>query len=1529
MQSKTLKTRFIRSLPGRIRIEIYKLKYNKNMANLILDRFSQAEGIYQVSPSISTGRALITFDINKTSLHNICKIIQLIEEQVTKRKKSSTNNSDEKKELIDCSSSVVSRNNDTVHRKKDEGVPLPLALSVVGLGAFGIKQLFMGRSALARSPGLFYVSGALSVVTGYPFLKRGFKKMVASKKVNSDLVLGVGTLALALARENIVVLAGLSLLNYLNWKRSQANINEENEAYKENLLSPEIKAYSEKQSKWGMIFGGATWAFTRNPLRGMAVLLAANPKPAVSSAEYAWRQGDLVARERGYVIPSGGSLSQLSRTKTIVLDDTSRIFQASAEGMSCISQDEHEGQVWCTVASLIEKSEHVWKEEVVQRAAQTGRTLRKAFEVQVENEGIKGEIQGITSFFGSKDFAERNGVDISAYELEAKRLEKEGFQVQYVAKNKECLGLLVGSKVTIIPEFKEVVNGLHENKWSIGVLQNSLHVNRSILSHYGVDDSWQQGDAVERVKLLRSNGEEVLFATDQNTDFPSISFEEIKNISQSTAYANRINMLVNEHFRAAKVWNVVGEMLAVWSIFTAPVIALFANALSLTFLSRAKRMSEKIFSYGELSKMDSSQPKVIPAKQDQIPWYTFNQEKVMNRLQVEKQYGLSNAQVNMRKEEYGMNQIEPKPSVPWIVSFMGQFKEFTSLILLGAAGLSVISGGWFDGLAMGTILVVNAIIGTLQERKAEKVVEALNQFRAPICKVIREEAEIEISSSELVPGDIVCLEAGDRVPADLRVVNSWNLEINEAMLTGESLPVEKKADAVLEECSLAERNNMLFMGTSVTRGKAVAIVVETGMRTEMGYMISLMKGEETEPTPLQQKVTSISKTFIKGAFVAGGLVLVAGLLRGLPITQMITTSVALTASAVPEGLPIMITIALSAGIFRMQKQNALVRKLSSLETLGRTTVICSDKTGTLTKNEMTVKVIATPNRLWSVTGDGYEPVGTIADVTSSKVAAAVDTEIEEAIYHKTENVPLENPDLARILQIGVLCNNSKLEQEDDLWVVKGDPTEGALLSLASKAGALQEGMASFERHHEEPFDSETKIMSVVCKESNAEELYKFSKGSVEAILTRCKWYQDNGQIYPLCDKQKEVILQQNEEFAKQALRVLGFAYSNGESDDLTFVGLVGMIDPPKPEVEESIREAIELGVKPVMITGDHPTTAISIAKQTGIWNREDRVLTGLEIDNMTDEELKEVVKSTSVFARVTPAHKLRIVTAFQSDGQIVAMTGDGVNDTPAIKKANIGIAMGQTGTEVTKEAADLILKKDHFGSIVEGVKEGRTIIGNIRKAVGCLLTGNLAEVLVTSAAVIAGMPIPLVPIQILLMNLITDALPAMILAVNPGNKTKQTKRQDIVDKDLYKKVITRGVLLGVGSLAVFGISLAVGVPLPVAQTSAFAALVAGQLIQTFSWRQEGSEETIRDWSKDRFFITALGTSWLVLLSAIYVPPLARIFHTVPLTLTQWIPVLLVAGTVSQIAKPIINLVSYKNTDLVKPVVSESALLKTV
>ena len=442
-------------------------------------------------------------------------------------------------------------------------------------------------------------------------------------------------------------------------------------------------------------------------------------------------------------------------------------------------------------------------------------------------------------------------------------------------------------------------------------------------------------------------------------------------------------------------------------------------------------------------------------------------------------------------------------------------------------------------------------------------------------------------------------------------------------------------------------------------------------------------------------------------------------------------------------------------------------------------------------------------------------------------------------------------------------------------------------------------------------------MSVVCHEGEVEEqCVVMSKGSVEKLLHHCTHYQKDGEIYPLTEEIRKQLMAKNDVLASQALRVLGFGYRelekfNGNMVDvdhgLIFVGMTRMIDPPKPEVEKSIREAIELGIRPVMITGDHPLTALSIAKQIGIHNGKQKVVTGQELDHLSDEELKATIENIAIFARVTPEHKLRIVTTLQEKGHVVAMTGDGVNDSPAIKKADVGIAMGQTGTQVTKETADMVLKEDHFGSIVDGVKEGRTIIGNIRKAIGCLLSGNLAEILASSVSVMAGMPLPIIPVQILLMNMLTDALPAMILAINPGKKIKETKRQEIIDSTLYKQVITRGAILGAGALGLFMWNLKMGMPVAMAQTVAFATLVAGQLIQTFSWRQVDSSESLNDLKRDRFLIGALGVSWLSLLGVIYIPALAGIFKTVALPIWNWGPILLVASASAVLARPVAKL----------------------
>ncbi|HWO95057.1 MAG TPA: HAD-IC family P-type ATPase [Bacillus sp. (in: firmicutes)] len=1391
METICFKKRFYQILPGRLRFELFGLRNEMELAQKFESVFSTIEGVTFVKASSDTGKVLISFDENKTSIETLTLYIKKVEEVLFKKQVGQTvvHNGNEvqvKEEVVykevaaSTEAAVYSSYFDTVpytkKRDEEERVPLPLLLSVGGLGILGAKQLFTGRSALARHPIPFYLSSLIAVSTGYPFFKRGLHKFEQNKKVNTDLLLGASSLALALVRENLVVLAGMSILQFLNWKRK----NEHGDIMDEPYVSPKVEAYSERMGRLGLAAAGMSFVLTRNPLSALAILLAANPRPILTSTEYTWKQAEYAAKAVKQPLPQNGSVYQLSQMKAIVFKD----------------------------ASLM-----VSNGEIVQRCS---------------------------DFF--------------------KHVEQ-------------------GTKVAFLENKRDV---------DISLLAEQL-LQQYDIQLTEIDDSFPK------------RREEILFVSEDIASedkvisyYPTVTISKLPDMIKSYQYAKEVNQMVERNLTMTSIWNVAGTIIAAPLIVSAPLVNLMADALTLSFLTKSKRWTESYFSNERSAKRTSS----IPVERGSTAWHALDEQEVMRHLQSDRYEGLTGIQYQQSLQTYGINRLKPKERPHWFTSYLAQFKEFTTIILGATAVISLFTGHVFDGIAMGSILLLNAGIGTMQERKAERAVESMSQFVPLHCKVIRDGMKMEINAEQLVPGDLVELETGDRVPADLRIIQAWNMEVDESALSGESLPVRKAAGVIEEEEALSDRTNMLFMGTNVTRGKALAVVVQTGNNTEMGYLFSLLSTEEEEKTPLQKQVTSISKNFMKGALVAGAVVLVAGILRGNPLSQMAASSLALTASAIPEGLPVTITIALTAGVFRMSKKKSLVRKLSSLETLGRTTVICSDKTGTLTKNEMTVKKVATIDDEFAVQGDGYIPEGKIVDKNGEETSTK---------------------DLEKLLKIGLLCSNTILYSEHNRWDIKGDPTEGAVMVLAAKRNVRLANHENWKRLHEIPFDSSRGMMSVVCKnETNHKECYVMAKGSVEKILQRCTHYQKNGKKYQLTDSVREKIMKQNYGFAQESLRVIAFAYSRISHDEscfdtieqgLIYVGLVGMIDPPKEDVELSIQEAKRLGIKPFMITGDHPITAMAIAKQIGICNGSSKVVTGHDLDRLSDHELEKMIDEVCIFARVTPEHKLRIVSILQKQGHVVAMTGDGVNDSPAIKKADVGIAMGQTGTQVTKETADIVLKEDHFGAIVEGVKEGRTIIGNIRKALGCLLSGNLAEVIVTSTAVMAGLPLPIVPIQILLMNLITDALPAMVLAVNPGNKTKQEERQAIADKALYKQVVTRGTILGLGSLALFATSLAAGASLAVAQTTAFATLVAGQLIQTFSWRQAGSSETIRDWTKDRFLVGALGASWLALLGTIYISPLSGIFKTAPLSLMNWLPILAVAGSSAIIAKPITRLLS--------------------
>lgn len=1403
MGELSFKHRYTRSLPGRLRFELFGLLNDMDVSQKFEKVFSTIEGVSIVHANVHTGKVLLVFDEEKVSENILYLYVKRFEEAVFKKKYSTVDceQMEEEAHQSEVTYLEVAATTDSslggllnkfsssnsymetipqmrINSSKIEKPPLPLTLAITGLGAIGIKQLIFGRSALARHPVPFYICSALSIASGYPFLKRGIHSLSKDKKINTDLLLGVSSFALAIARENLVVLAGLSILNYLNWRRKKLD---NNPLIDQKVIPPKIEKYSRRMGRFGFAAAGINFALTRNPISSLAILLASNPRPILTSTEYTWNQADLLAKENKSYVPKNGSIYQLSNVNTIVYEDASLLFNQS---------------------------------------------------------GI--------------------------------RLENHNF----------LNGLRKGSKVAFL-----------HNKHHI----NGIKLSKILDEKYGLT-------LVEDLTSISTKREEVLFVTTDNgthegrivSYYPTVTLSNLTKLEKTYQKAKEIDRIVHRNLRLSTIWNLLGTVIAAPLIVSAPFVSLISDALGLSFITNAKRVSEKLFTDKKVNSPLTSVNHI-----NQTPWHSIKSKDISERLKSNINLGLKSEQVNDLFRIYGENRLNPKAKPHWIKSYLGQFKEFATVILAGTALVSIFTGHLFDGFAMSTILLLNAAIGTMQERKAEQAVETLTKFVPPNCKVLRDGAMKEIPAGELVPGDIVELEAGELVPADLRIVQSWNLQANESSLTGESLPVQKQDDIVSEKMPLTDRSNMLYMGTHITRGKVKGIVVHTGNATEMGHIMDLLSEEEDKETPLQKQVTSISKKFMKGALVAGGIVFVAGLLRGVPLTQMITTSLALTASAIPEGLPVTITIALTAGIYRMAKKNSLIRKLSALETLGRATVICTDKTGTLTKNEMTVMKVATVVEQYKVSGEGYNPEGSIVDLHS-----------EEA----------DSKDLEKLLKIGLLCSNTSIEYQNNQWGIKGDPTEGAIVTLAAKRDIKKENHSNWKRLHEIPFDSATGKMTVVCKdEENEKQCFVMAKGSVEKILNSCTHYQKKGRRYPLTQAIRGLILNQNEEYAKQSLRVIAFAYRpikadhcmDDVEDQLIYVGMVGMIDPPKADIQKSIQEALELGIRPVMITGDHPITALAIAKKVGICDGNKKVITGQELDNMSDEELDQIIDDVAVFARVTPEHKLRIVTLLQNKGHIVAMTGDGVNDSPAIKKAQIGIAMGQTGTQVTKEIADIVLKEDHFGSIVEGVKEGRTIISNIRKALGCLLSGNLAEIIVTSTAVIAGLPLPVIPIQILLMNLLTDALPAMVLAVNPGNKSKQTERQEIADKPLYKQVVTRGLILGLGAVGLFAMSLASGASLPVAQTTAFATLVAGQLIQTFSWRQQGTAQNVKDWSKDKFLVGALGASWLTLIATIYIPGLGGIFKTAALPFYSWLPIVGVAGCSAILAKYLVRLQTVK------------------
>lgn len=826
--------------------------------------------------------------------------------------------------------------------------------------------------------------------------------------------------------------------------------------------------------------------------------------------------------------------------------------------------------------------------------------------------------------------------------------------------------------------------------------------------------------------------------------------------------------------------------------------------------------------------------------------------------------GLSTREAEKRVKTYGLNELKHNKKKSPVLIFLAQFNDFLVWVLIGATIISGFIGDKADAITILIIVIVNAILGFVQEFRTEKSLEALQELAAPTCKVIRDGNIKVVSSKELTIGDLVVLEAGDRIPADGTFIDAANMVVDESLLTGESVGISKDT---------TKGKNSGFMGTIVLKGRGLIIIDAIGMKTEMGKIANLLDNIEEDKSPLRERLDSLGKILVVMCIVVCLIVTILGIIRGNDITEMFLLGVSLAVAAIPEGLAAIVTVALALGVGRMLKRNALVRKLPAVETLGCTSVICSDKTGTLTQNKMTVKEILVNGRIYELD--------------------------KEKIY-----------DCEKLKEAFIYCNdaNYNYEIKDIEKAVMGDPTETALVKAFYKdSKELQKFVEKSKRVYEISFDSTRKMMTVIMNENGKETCYM--KGAPERVLEKCNSVLENGKVKPLTYQKKKQIYSYIEAMSNRALRCIAAAYkeenlvkNESVECDLIFLGVAGSMDPPRIEVKDAVLKCKMAGIKPIMITGDHKNTALSIAKSINICNSDDQAVTGDELEKMSDSELVKKVNKIRVFARVSPNHKLRIVRAFKKNNNIVAMTGDGVNDAPAIKEADIGVAMGISGTDVTKEAAAMVLMDDNFATIVSAVEEGRVIYDNIRKFIRYLLSCNLGEVLTMFLASLFYLPNPLTPIQILFVNLATDGLPAIALGVDPPDKdimrqSPREKNEGIFARGLWEKIIVRGSLIGVCTLLSFMSGRYYGMDLATCRTITMCTLVMSQLLHVFECRSERHSIFEINIFSNIYLLGAVLVSMTMICCILYIPFLSGIFNTVALNLGQWLLVIFFSGII--------------------------------
>ena len=872
-------------------------------------------------------------------------------------------------------------------------------------------------------------------------------------------------------------------------------------------------------------------------------------------------------------------------------------------------------------------------------------------------------------------------------------------------------------------------------------------------------------------------------------------------------------------------------------------------------------------------------------------WHSLSTSDALDTLKSRDQ-GLTTAEATQRLAEVGPNELRVTEGVQWWRILLAQFKNVLILILLGATGLSIAVGHGLESLIIAVIVLFAVLLGFGQEYRAERAIESLKKLAAPNANVLRDGKEKKVPAREVVPGDVVVLHPGDRVPADARLLESVNLQAEEAALTGESVAVEKHTEPIPGDQPVGDRKNIVHAGTVVTYGRGRAVVAATGMQTEFGRIASLLDTVETAQTPLQKSLDHVGSALAKVAFVVVAVIVAVGLFRGQPFVEMFIFGIALAVAVVPEALPAVVTVSLALGLQRMVKRNALIRRLPAVETLGSTTVICSDKTGTLTKDEMTVRRFFVAGETLELSGAGYEPAG---QLTNAGKPAAL------------------SPPLQALLEAGVLASDATLSHDATGWALLGDPTEGALVVAAAKLG-LDKAMLdeAQPRLGEVPFTSESRRMATMHRTPGGRTV--FVKGAPEVVIDACSQVEGPGGPLPLDAAARGKVLEAAKQFAGEALRVLAIAHlpdGTLETSDknLTLLGLVGMIDPPRPEAFDAIRRCEDAGIRAVMITGDHPETAEAVARELGILKK-GKVVTGRELDALDDAQLAAQIEGVDVFARVSPAHKLRIVTALQAGGHTVAMTGDGVNDAPSLRKADIGIAMGITGTDVSRDAAAMTLTDDSFASIVAAVEEGRCVFGNIKKYLMYLLSSNIGEMGLMVGASLLGLGLPLTAVQILWVNLATDGLPALALAVDPPEDDLMKRRPRDGKVGIFTRPVVVLMLVGgfwstVVNVGLFAWSTQSGRSHVEATSMTFVSLVLIQFFKAYNYRSDRTSVLHRPFA-NKWLNIAIFWELALLLAILYIPFLQNLFATFALTLLDW---LIIGGAAFTIV-PVLELTKF-------------------